>query len=526
MVHRVIYPPQRLLWCLTKLRPLHYSPSESESLIRHGREGLFVPRLTLLLFLFMYVTSGRAEQPEPPLSNLQFHSSNATLNESFEWAKQQALDYVSTKSAIGPWYEAALPGRNAFCMRDVSHQVEGAAALGLFEANHNMLSRFAASATPSRDWAAFWEIDGDGKPSSFDYVSDDDFWFNLPANFDVLDATVRMWRWTGDNTYRDDRQFQTFFRATLSGFIERWQLQPASILARQRILNRKLTKGKFVDSRGIPSYSEGTRDFTVGADLLAAEYRAIRSYAEIASSKQDKVLSAQLQGGADEIQRILENVFWNPEERHFYGRIRGDRSGAGSADVLALYFRALKNPDYVRGALDYVANPSYWQHTNIEDESYIPIVLFRYGRSADAYKVLFDMTRWDKPRREYPEVSFAAIAAIVSGAMGIQPSNAGDDFDVQTLALPLESKDDLAIKSLHFRNNVLDVRHIGTTNSIMVNRQGPPLRWRAEFAEPCGRMRVNGEIVRGKSGSLSGGRQLCSTILVVPAASTASVTLK
>ena len=37
--------------------------------------------------------------------------------------------------------------------------------------------------------------------------SDDDFWFNLPANFDVLDAAVRMWRWTGDDGYRRIRLF-------------------------------------------------------------------------------------------------------------------------------------------------------------------------------------------------------------------------------------------------------------------------------------------------------------------------------
>jgi hypothetical protein len=488
--------------------------------------GPFLQHLTLWVFLLLCAAELQAQQADS-LSNLEFHSSNSALNESFKWAKQQALEYVSAGTgAIGPWYEAALPGRNAFCMRDVSHQTEGAAALGLFAANHNMLSQFAASATASREWAAFWEIDGDGKPSTFDYVSDEDFWFNLPGNFDVLDAAVRMWRWTGDDTYRDDPQFQRFFRTTLSEYIEQWQLQPASILARQRIVNRKLPKGKFVDSRGIPSYTEGTTDFTVGADLLAAEYRAIRSYSEIAVGPQDKALSVQLQSGADQLQRILERVVWIPQERHFHGRVRGDRSGAGSGDTLVLYFGAVKGPDCIRGALDYVANPKYWGQINIEEESYIPIVLFRYGRSADAYKVLFDMTRPDKPRREYPEVSYAAVAAIVSGAMGIEPSSARDNFDVRTLALPLEGTDDLAVTFLQIRNNILDVKHTGRATSNMVNRRGPALRWKAEFAEMCGRMRVNGKPVRGIRGSLPGGAPLCSTILVIPTGGSATVTMR
>jgi len=478
-----------------------------------------------LCALLLVFNVGLSEQQAESRSSLEFHTSNPKLNESFQWAKRQALEYLYPGvGMIGPWYEAALPGRKAFCMRDVSHQTEGAAALGLFAANHNMLSQFAASAAPSRNWAAFWEIDGSGKPSTFDYSSDADFWFNLPANFDVLDASVRMWRWTGDNTYRDDPRFRQFFRETLTDYIEQWQLHPDAILARQRIVNRKLQKGEFVDSRGIPSYTEGTNDFIVGADLLAAEYRAIRSYAEIAVDPQDKALSARMQPGADQLQRILETVVWSPQERHFYGRIRGDRSGAGSGDTLVLYFGAAKSQDCIRGALDYVANPKYWEQINIEEESYIPIVLFRYGKSTDGYKVLFDLTRPDKPRREYPEVSYAAIAALVSGAMGIEPSHAGDNFDLRTLAQPLESADDLAVGSLQIRNNVLDIKHSGIATSSLLNRRGPAVRWKAEFSGACGKMRVNGRLVIGVSDSLPGGTPLCSTVVTVPPGGSATVT--
>ena len=58
-------------------------------------------------------------------------------------SKSQALAYAHDDSdTVGPWYEAALPGRDAFCMRDVSHQTTGAAALGLYAENRNMLERF------------------------------------------------------------------------------------------------------------------------------------------------------------------------------------------------------------------------------------------------------------------------------------------------------------------------------------------------------------------------------------------------
>jgi hypothetical protein len=71
--------------------------------------------------------------------------------EGFNWAKQQALAYAFDGDPVGPWYEAALPGREAFCMRDASHQGVGAHALGLARRNLNMLKRFAENISESRE---------------------------------------------------------------------------------------------------------------------------------------------------------------------------------------------------------------------------------------------------------------------------------------------------------------------------------------------------------------------------------------
>src|SRR6266852_4537448 len=82
-------------------------------------------------------------------SNLELKSSDTHLVEAFDWAKGQALAYVFDGDPVGPWYEAALPGRRAFCMRDVSHQAAGAQALGLAKYTHNMLHRFAENISAS-----------------------------------------------------------------------------------------------------------------------------------------------------------------------------------------------------------------------------------------------------------------------------------------------------------------------------------------------------------------------------------------
>lgn len=480
-----------------------------------GRRFIWMCWLTCTLT--MSGSAAMNAQETTAISDLGFHSSSAALNASFTWAKQQALAYVRPGiDSIGPWYEAALPGRNAFCMRDVSHQTEGAAALGLFAANRNMLDRFALSVAPSRNWAGYWEIDSQGQPSTADYRSDDDFWFNLPANFDVLDAIVRMWRWTGDDTYRSDPGLQRFFRATLSGYMTQWELEPETILARPRIANRRLEKGEFVDARGIPSYTEGPKDFIFGADLLAAEYRAIRSYREIATTSADRQLAERLQKTGDAIQHILETVAWSRGQGHFNGVIQQGLRGYGSADTMVLYFRAVKDEGHLRGALDYVTNPAYWKTVNIEEESYVPVTLFRYGRSETAYRVLLDLSDSAKSRREYPEVSYAVVAGLISGAMGMEPAPAGAAYDVQSLPQPMDSNDDLSFTALHIRDNMIDLTQHGDASQCLTNRSGPQIRWRAEFPGTEQQLMVDGKAIRAGHETLVGRRPVRWIIVTVP----------
>jgi hypothetical protein len=154
-----------------------------------------------------------------------------------------------------------------------------------------MLRLFAQSAAKERDWAAYWEIDGSGRPSSADYLSDSAFLFNLPANFDVLDAIVRMWRWTGDDTYRNNPAFQRFFHITIGDYIKAGQLTPDTILKRQPIGNQRQAEGRFVHSRGIPSYSEGSSDFIFGG-LLASQYRAIQSFSHSERSQRARAIAS------------------------------------------------------------------------------------------------------------------------------------------------------------------------------------------------------------------------------------------
>ena len=158
------------------------------------------------------------------LGKVNFKSNQPALNEAFQWAKKEALSYAHSNDPVGAWYEAALPGRDAFCMRDVSHQSLGAAMLGLTDHNINMFQKFAINISESRDYCSYWEINKFNKPAPVDYKNDDDFWYNLPANFDVIYNCYRQYLWTGDSIYLNQPDFINFYEKSLNEYVEKWDL--------------------------------------------------------------------------------------------------------------------------------------------------------------------------------------------------------------------------------------------------------------------------------------------------------------
>jgi hypothetical protein len=464
--------------------------------------GMVVYRCLLLIGLSSAVAVHA--QAATPISNLQFESSDKKLVQAFQWAKSQALAYAHDGSdPVGPWYEAALPGRDSFCMRDVSHQTTGAAALGLYAQNRNMLDRFAAAVSPGRDWAGYWEIDKLGRPSAADYLRDDDFWYNLPANFDLLDSIVRMWRWTGDNAYVNNPSFPRFFESTATDYVNAWDLQPELILKRPRLMNQRSSKGKFVQERGIPSYTEGESNFNVGTDLLAAEYRAFKSLQFVAIIRHKVRRAQQYADTADKILHLIESRAWSEKNHHFMGFFSQDGSTHGSGDAMVLYFGATKDPDHIRGALSHIESAEYLKNIGIEEESYLPQTLYRYAENDAAYERIMDLTRPDKERHEYPEVSFSVIGAIVTGTMGIEVVDDGNSERplLHSISRLTKNSDSATLLGVRIRENLVDLEHVGNRRSTLTNRSGPTLHWQATFSGKVPFLIMNGHPVRSRISS-------------------------
>ena len=398
---------------------------------------------------------------------MEFRCSDPKLEAGFYRAREQALFYAHDRGPAGPWYEAALPGRNAYCMRDVSHQAAGAHFLGLDAHNKNMLRRFAQSMSESRDYCCFWEITGDGTPAPVDYTSDQDFWYNLPANFDVMDACWRMYCLTGDMDYLEHPDFAAFYDRTVGEYIAAWDHDGDGIPDRDM---------QGIHRRGIPSYDEqrGMEKMAVAADLIAAEYRGLISYVKLRGLTGTE--AADWNQKAEQLAERLADQWYDRENHRFYGAM--DPAGRmfpalGSPHLLA-YFDAVRDEVQRLTLLDQI-HALGQEGVIVELLSHYPEIFFRHGQPDRGLFWLERLTSPALPRREYPEASFAAVGAYVTGLMGISS-------DARSRTLRTDSRlpswvDYASLKNCPLFGGAIDLTCRGAYTRLH-NRTGASLCWR------------------------------------------------
>ncbi len=454
----------------------------------------------------------------PSTSPLEFRSADARLDRAFVWAKGQALAYVRTGDPVGDWYEAALPGRSAFCMRDVSHQAAGANALGLAAINANMLRRFAANISESKDWCSFWEINSDDKPAPVDYRNDKEFWYNLPANFDVLDAIRRQYLWTGDRAFLDDPVFRSFAGRTVKDYVARWDLGLDRIMDRPASMNlaRPLDlKDPYLASRGLPSYDEEeTHALNVGADLIAAQYAGYRAYADLCEFRGEAAEARTHRELAEKLKAAFHKRWWDETAQGYAAlRFTDGRFKREPAMLEFLLYFGLTAPG--RPTERTVEELVSIRETNIEARSYFPEIFFRYGRPAEALATILRLADPATPRREYPEVSYAVVGALTRGLMGIEP-----DAPRNTVATWSRLTPSLAwaeVSNVSVLGTSISVKHTGRGETTFRNAGPRDLTWRACFEGRGRRIAVHGAEVPAELFRTEEGLEGTCALISVPA---------
>jgi len=360
-------------------------------------------------------------------SHVTFHSSDRGLEKGFERLKRQALHWVFEGYPVGDYYEAALPNRDAFCMRDASHQCTGGEVLGLSKHNKNMFLKFARSISDARDWCAHWEIDRFDRPCPVDHHSDQDFWYNLPGNFDMLDACLRMYLWTGDESYLTDKDLDYFYAQTMEAYINRWDSNGDGLPDRRAADSA----GATLTRRGVPGYDESAsiwNTLQTATDLVASMARAHISYAQICKLMKRTEQAAIYHNRGEELVRRLNQDFYTDKlgfakGLDFDGKLLYT-SDTYSCDSHMLYWDAVPDIDRCNKLVN--AYASEIEKVQIESLSHFPEILWRYGRNDSAMQSLWKLMDENLSRKEYPEASFCAIGAFATGLMGISPNAASN----------------------------------------------------------------------------------------------------
>ncbi len=440
-------------------------------------------------------------------SKIIFNSSDNELKEVFDWAKKQALAYAFEGDAIGLWYEAALPGREVFCMRDVAHQALGAHYLGLASHTKNMLRTFAENVSDSRDWCSLWEINRHGTPALQDYLNDEEFWYNLPANFDILDSCFRMYNLTGDQAYLNDPVFLNFYKRTVYDYVERWDIGVDKVMQRDRFLNNSPENNRrFKNNRGIPGYDEGDADYVASLDLLTNQQVAFESYANIQVIRRDDKEAVTFFKKSDEVSNFINTVWWDKKTQQYFTHMDKNhelkKNGNGST---ILYTGAakdnLKHQKTLKALIDKLPKEPI---SGIEGLSHLPEILYRYEEPEKARQMLLFVFKSE--RREYPEGSFGAIGAMVEGLMGVELGTYSTRSTIKTGQF---SEQNFITKSrltnetewaemnhIPLKRNDISVRHEGVSKTEFTNNSGPQLQWKACFSGSYKTLNVNGNPVK------------------------------
>ena len=429
-------------------------------------------------------------------SKLQLKSSIKKLEEGFEWAKKQAMEYVHDgEDPVGLWYEAALPMREAFCMRDVSHQSYGAAALGLGAHTKNMLRRFAENISESRDYCTYWEITRENLPCRDDYEDDSDFWYNFPGSFEVIRACYQQCLWNGDSGYYGDEIFRKYYAWTCEKLVEYWDKDRDGILEHYPEYGR----------RGLASYNETDVAILTAGDMLASQYAGYDAYVHFLELDGKVQEAEKYRKKRDDLKDKYLKQWYDPEKKEFYGAIKSDgefyEGYYKEGNFLPIFFGILQGEETLKDAVEQLKRHGV---ENVEGMSYLPTIYYECGEEEIGWEILMNLCEPDLYRREYPEVSFAVIGAIVNQLMGLQ---AGKDGEIISCSR-IQEGENAGLEHISILEGEIDLYHEGKRSSILKNHTGKKRCWKVCFQGKYEILEVNGKEIKALQGKDGAGRQI------------------
>ena len=313
-----------------------------------------------------------------------------------------------------------------------------------------------------------------------------------------MNATWRLYLWTGDSHYINDPAFINFQERSVKDHIDSWVLSADSMLTRPAHPNAPIPFNEgdsFHRCRGLPSYSEGVPNLKTGADLVAALYRGLLTYAAILSEKGQRKEAALYAQKAERYRQRLEAEWWDEKDLLYYTYYSNDNKfGKNEGEAFLLWFDALKNSARIKKTIAHIASKNW----NMETTSYLPYLFYKNGYWAKARSYILYLSDPSTARREYPEVSFGVIEGIVQGLMGITPDAS---TGAVSTAYQSNGSGNAQINHLSLLHTTIDVAHMNKQQSAISNTGTRSLKWKAIFFGTYKRAYANGKLIAIKKGT-------------------------
>ncbi|MCX5345934.1 NPCBM/NEW2 domain-containing protein [Streptomyces atratus] len=467
---------------------------------------------------------------DAPTSTLTINSPNATLNEGFDWGKNRALGMTfypgnpmmghepewwrlkdSTHTSVTPGYWGAYTNRESFYNRDISHQSDGAHALGLDTETFNMLKTFADDAVdPGQNGWPLWAHSSHGAM----YYIDGTGFRELPSPFNVMAKAYKQYQWTGNADWINDPALSAYYDSTMGKFLTDHEVvwNDANPSSEQPVSKKQ-------DGEYTATYFEFPNEKLVSAaDSLGYQYQSMLAYSEILKAKGDTANSSKWADRAQRVRDHFESKWWDASNNRY---IRGkDAAGTGysswghEASFLMMLTGLGDHGARTDSYLDFIAAND--DDLNVEATSYLPEMYYQYNRSAEGWAWLKKLMTG---RDSYPEISFLAVSSVVDGMMGVQPDAPHDK--VATVPRLTSETPWVEIDHLKVGDNDLKLKHTGTTASTLTNNSGSTVTWEAQFYGTPSTITVNGVAQTPKTKSLYG---KTVSYVTVPVTAGASVT--
>lgn len=444
----------------------------------------------ITVFMCMIILALFIKEPIPanaaPSSNLTLNSSSTFLNNTFTWAKGQALSLVQTgNSGDIACYWAGYLSRNAFYGRDTAHQMFGAHLLGLDNENFTMLKQFAGSATSARIYYPLWSFGFDGSIFATDYKSDTNFVRELPTPFELVERAYQQYLWTNNTNYINDSTLWTYYQNTLGNFITNHD-QNSNGLADEN------NSGSFWN--GIPTYNEQSGEYGIEAgDSAGSQLQATLAYSNIQKARGDSTGAATTLATANNLKNYF-NTNWFDTSAGRYIRVKSTTTTYSDFGKENSWFMPMK---LIIGAgqaadsyVDYV-NSSVHLRTqfNVEAYSYLPEAFFKWGHNEQGWSWLQYIMN---SRNTYPEISYTIIGHIADGLMGITPN--APNNSISTLPRLPQALTWVELNHIPLGTNDVYVKHDlnGNKTTFTNNSGSATISWNAQFYGDFSSLNVNG----------------------------------